>query len=116
MEVLRSDGAGPEPASWLKRASLLKIPRLAKTSVLSHIHIGTGPAHPNGGNDEYPVAQVDRQLAESSIVPVNDKSSWVPPNDLATVVRGLGPGQPSNIMIFGDITFLEAGRESDFSR
>src|SRR5580765_6492430 len=60
MEILRSDGAGPEPASWLKRASLLKIPRLAKTSVLSRIHIGTGPAHPNGGNDEYPIDQVDR--------------------------------------------------------
>ena len=59
MEILRSDGAGPEPASWLKRASLLKIPRLAKTSVLSRIPTGTGPAHPKGGNDEYPNAAAD---------------------------------------------------------
>jgi len=40
------DGPGSEPASWLERASFLKIPRQAKTSVLSRISLGTGPAHP----------------------------------------------------------------------
>lgn len=45
---LLCDGAESEPASWLERATFLKIPRPARTSVLSHIPTGPDSAHPTG--------------------------------------------------------------------
>jgi hypothetical protein len=57
-----SVGMGPvlSPDRGCTGHTVLKLPRWDKATVLSPLSLGTGPAHPNRGHDEYPGAPADR--------------------------------------------------------